>query len=136
MGVSLSKDYVCWRLLVVTPGQYLCVFANAGESQQSTIGIVWSSLDSSSVKLTWCLQPKRSYIFVQHKLYFSTRVRCVCLHILLLTYILEPKQIWFEHSLVKIHESFNLHDKYIVHINEFVKQVTPVKLYKLDQKYT
>ena len=27
------------------------VFTNTGESQQSTIGIVWSSLDSTSVKL-------------------------------------------------------------------------------------
>ena len=81
VGVSLSKDYVFWHLLVMTPGQYLYVFANTGKSQQSTIGIMWSSLDSTSVKLTWCLQPMRSYIFLQHKLYFSMRVLCAILQI-------------------------------------------------------
>ena len=42
-GVSLSKDYVCWRLLVVTPGQYLCVFtilAKATKALLESCGVV------------------------------------------------------------------------------------------------
>ena len=54
---------VCVRLCLLAPpcgdpwAVFVCVH-NTGESQQSTIGIVWSSLDSTSVKLTWCLRPK------------------------------------------------------------------------------
>ena len=56
-GVSLSRD--C--LLAPPHGDPWAVFVcvrNTGESQQSTIRIVQRSLDSTSVKLTWCLQPK------------------------------------------------------------------------------
>ena len=55
VGVSLSKDYV---LLAPPCGDPWAVFVcvhNTGESQQSAIRIVWSSLDFTSVKLTWCL---------------------------------------------------------------------------------
>ena len=37
VGVSLSKDYVFWRLLVMTPGQYLYVFANTGKVNKALL---------------------------------------------------------------------------------------------------